>query len=172
MRGEIIIKFLFFLLITNISIGQISNKKLVYVIGNQVEIDSVNCKTNIFISDKIVRDKEIKTSIGLFIAYNIEKDRIDSYEDKLELNLLKCSGLNTNQFIKKYKKDIVKVIYYLERFDHGDLVEFYGRDAYNLLDLDLLNPEILIVKNKLLRKGMTLIDAKANRKEDSIIRVD
>lgn len=82
-----------------------------------------------------------------------------------------CYGTSLSEFAHRHKKGISNVIYYLEHMDHGNLVMVYGRDAYKLLEINDLEPEIGLVRDSLYKDGMYLIDNDGIHKDiDSLIR--
>jgi hypothetical protein len=60
-----------------------------------------------------------------------------------------------SDFAKNHKWDILKIIYYLEHIDHGNLSEIYGLEAYKLFEISNLKPEISKIE-QCLNKGEIL----------------
>lgn len=60
-----------------------------------------------------------------------------------------------SDFAKNHQRDILKIIYYLEHIDPGNLSEIYGLEAYKLFEISNLTLEISKIE-QYLNKGEIL----------------
>ncbi|WP_121196380.1 hypothetical protein [Mucilaginibacter gracilis] len=123
-----------------------------YVVG----YNAANQSVNLFIDAKLIPSIQLRQAIKMYVAYYLLRDH-----RKLEADFSSKYKSGIKSFGKQHRKDISCVIYYLEHEEHGDLPHYYGMDAYDLLDISELKPEISRTKKKLDRH-MIIIDAPAN----------
>ncbi|RKO72106.1 hypothetical protein D7322_08400 [Sphingobacterium puteale] len=132
-----------------------NQKKEVYILkdaeGNVgIEYNKTNKDVNIIISDELVRNNSDRRAIKMYLASFFFIDNDDLKRDFRKLFNISMSG-----FAKNNKKQICKVIYYLEHIDHGNLPDIYGLEAYKLFEISDLKPEISTIE-QCLNKGKIL----------------
>lgn len=126
-----------------------------------------NKSVNLFISYDLIKCKKLNKAIALYLSSFYDIDCKLVFDEYLK-NRFK---IDRDSFVKKYKKQICKVIYYLENVEHGNLPFYYGFDAYILLENNELKPYINEVNNKLRREGkIILIEEDANKHLEDLPR--
>lgn len=132
-----------------------NQKKEVYILkdaeGNVgIEYNKTNKDVNIIISDELVRNNSDRRAIKMYLASFFIIDN-----DDLKRDFRKLFNISMSSFAKNNKKQICKVIYYLEHIDHGNLPDIYGLEAYKLFEISDLKPEISTME-QCLNKGKIL----------------
>ncbi|MFD2904382.1 hypothetical protein [Sphingobacterium anhuiense] len=140
------------------------NQKEVYLLKDAdgqigIEYNKIDKDVNIIISDRLIRDNLDKKAIKMYLASFFIPDKGDIQRD-----FKKLFNISMSDFAKNQRQEICRVIYYLEHEDHGNLPLIYNHEAYKLLDIKELKPDIEEVKMKLENSGMLLIDIDADVK--------
>lgn len=121
-----------------------------------VRYNAGNHSVNLFIDEKLIPSMQLRQAIKMYLAYYLLRDH-----KKLEADFSGRYKCGIKSFGNQHRKDISCVIYYLEHEEHGNLPHYYGMDAYDLLDISELKPEISKTKKKL-DSHMIIIDAPTN----------
>jgi hypothetical protein len=131
--------------------------KLVYIEATKendgIVYTSGTRHVNLFIDAKLVPDARLRDGIKLYLAYYLIRNK-----SKVTADFKRAYKTSIAKFGCQHKRQISTVIYYLEHEDHGNLPVIYKHDAYDLLAIKELKPEITIVRKKLFKSGMLQID--------------
>lgn len=110
-------------------------------------------KVNLYIDQTLIPDEKLQMGIKLYIASFYVNNRNNLSADFIKM--FKCS---LSDFGRMHRKPISEVIYYLEHENHGNLPVVYQNDAYLLLEINELKPNITAIREKLEKSGMLLIE--------------
>lgn len=118
------------------------NQKEVYLLKDAdgqigIEYNKIDKDVNIIISDRLIRDNLDKKAIKMYLASFFIRDKGDIQRD-----FKKLFNISMSDFAKNHRREICRVIYYLEHVDHGNLPGIYGLEAYKLFEISDLEPEI------------------------------
>lgn len=118
------------------------NQKEVYLLKDAdgqigIEYNKIDKDVNIIISDRLIRDNLDKKAIKMYLASFFIPDKGDIHRD-----FKKLFNISMSDFAKNHRREICRVIYYLEHIDHGNLPVIYGLEAYKLFEISDLEPEI------------------------------
>ena len=115
--------------------------------------NEVTSEVNLYIDRRIIADLSLQKAIKMNLAYQYVPNK-----KSLVKAFVKAYNISLSNFAFLHRKQLCKVIFYLESADHGNLPVIYGMEAYNLLELKELKPDITTIKKELERGGMLLID--------------
>jgi len=130
------------ILISSILILLWQNQKEVYLLKDAdgqigIEYNKIDKDVNIIISDRLIRNNSDKKAIKMYLASFFITDK-----DDIQRDFKKLFKISMSDFAKNHRREICRVIYYLEHIDHGNLLVIDGLEAYKLFEIADLKPEI------------------------------
>ncbi|MBB2950911.1 MULTISPECIES: hypothetical protein [unclassified Sphingobacterium] len=120
-------------------------------------------KVNLYIDHTLIPDEKLQMGIKLYIASFYVNNR-----NNLSADFIKIFQCSISDFGRMNRKPISKVIYYLEHENHGNLPFVYQNDAYLLLEINELKPNITSIREKLEKSGMLLIEGDGNLQQKKL----